>query len=71
LADGHLDPSFHSTQTGPGQVRAALLETNGLTVVVGDFIDVDGAPRKRLARLHPDGSLDSCFDPGDNEHAAS
>lgn len=62
--DGTFDPSF-SPGLGPdGAVRAVTAQPDGQIVIGGDFLTVNGAPRARLARLQPDGSVDLSFDPG-------
>jgi uncharacterized delta-60 repeat protein len=45
----------------PG-VGAMLLRSDGKLVISGRFTTVNGTPRAGLARLLPDGSLDSSFD---------
>lgn len=49
-------------------VNGAVLFTLGLgdgkILLGGDFTQVDGQPRNRVARLNADGSLDSSFNPG-------
>jgi hypothetical protein len=37
---------------------------DGRLCVYGEFTEVNGIFRARLARLHPDGTLDTTFDPG-------
>jgi uncharacterized delta-60 repeat protein/uncharacterized repeat protein (TIGR01451 family) len=34
------------------------------TIIAGEFTSVDLQPRNRIARLNPDGTLDTTFDPG-------
>ncbi len=65
--NGTLDLTFNPG-TGPnGAVSALALQTNGSNISViigGGFTLVTGTPRAGLARLNPDGSLDTTFDPG-------
>jgi len=42
-------------------VRALALQTDGKVLVGGDFETMDGLPYGGLARLNPDGSLDTNF----------
>ncbi|HVS51805.1 MAG TPA: hypothetical protein VHD62_05565 [Opitutaceae bacterium] len=63
--DGSLDATFNPNVNGP--VRAIYLQPDGRIVIGGDFTAVqpNGAAtataRGRIARLNPDGSLDSTF----------
>jgi uncharacterized delta-60 repeat protein len=64
MPNGTLDPSFDAGSGFNGPVYAKSLGTDGSFVVSGNFTEVDGQPRTRLARLTEDGSLDLAFDPG-------
>ncbi|TAE31352.1 MAG: hypothetical protein EAZ92_02995, partial [Candidatus Kapaibacterium sp.] len=60
--DGSLDPTFVQTGTGfNGQVGGIGLQTNGQIIVNGGFTSYNGIPRKHVARLNPNGSLDPFF----------
>jgi uncharacterized delta-60 repeat protein len=68
-ADGSWDNSFdaggyiYATQSAYGIdniVRAISVDADGKILVGGDFT----APRNHIARLNPDGSEDTTFDPG-------
>lgn len=62
--DGSLDASF-DPGVGPNDIVWALsVQPDGKVLVAGQFTSVDGVPRNRIARLNPDGSLDTGFDPG-------
>ena len=62
--DGSLDSHFNAG-TGPnGTVRALLVQPDGRILVGGWFTSIDGVAHSRIARLNPDGSLDTGFDPG-------
>lgn len=61
-ADGTRDLTFGGA--GAGQVRAVALQPDGKVLIGGYFTTADGAPRKRIARLNSDGSIDNTFDPG-------
>jgi uncharacterized delta-60 repeat protein len=41
-----------------------IIDASGKILIGGDFTTYDGTSRVRLARLNPDGSLDSTFQPG-------
>ncbi len=69
-ADGSNDPTFEpGTVTGPsgltnGVVRALALQSDGKVFLAGNFTNVAGFARSRIARLNADGSLDTSFDSG-------
>jgi uncharacterized delta-60 repeat protein len=63
--DGSVDPSFSPAATGGSDpaVYAIAVEEDGNILVAGGFTTLAGQPRTRLARLHPDGTLDGTFYP--------
>ncbi len=63
-SDGSLDADFNTNSIFNGVVRALALQTDGRIVVGGEFTDVGGRSRGRIARLLANGSLDETFDPG-------
>jgi len=46
-------------------VNAIVRDRNGRLIIGGNFQGVDESVRYHLARLHPNGALDTSFDPGD------
>src|SRR6185369_10951214 len=67
--DGTVDGSFNPGLSLNGAVFAiAIYPTNSLQqgkiMIGGDFTQVNGFGRNRIARLNADGSLDTSFDPG-------
>jgi hypothetical protein len=46
-----------------GQVWAVALQTNGKVLIGGAFTNFNGVAHKSIARLNPDGSIDSSFNP--------
>jgi uncharacterized delta-60 repeat protein len=68
-SDGSLDTSFN---TGPGvrgngnsaYVTTIALQPDGKMLIGGRFDSYDGVPRQHIARVNPDGGLDTSFDPG-------
>jgi uncharacterized delta-60 repeat protein len=68
-ANGELDQSF---DLGVGIVGAVwttklnsiIAQPDGKVLIAGDFTSVGGKTRRGVARLNPDGSLDTTFDPG-------
>jgi uncharacterized delta-60 repeat protein len=49
------------------EVRAMTLQSDGKLVIGGSFASYGGAPRVRLARLNPNGTLDTGFAPSINQ----
>ncbi len=47
--------------TTSGAIHEILVEPSGHIIIAGRFDSVGGLPRKNLARLHPDGSVDSTW----------
>lgn len=68
-----LDPSF-DVGTGPTTflprriafVNSIVAQNDGKLLISGHFTEVNGVPRKSIARLHPDGSVDREFHPSLN-----
>lgn len=63
-ADGSLDTSFNPGSGASMTVYTTPLQPDGKIVIGGLFLSVDGVSRSRIARLNPNGSLDTSFDPG-------
>jgi uncharacterized delta-60 repeat protein len=63
LADGSRDPTFQPNLGPRGGLRAVALLPDGKILIGGEFFGVNGVKRNGLARLHPDGTLDTTFDP--------
>jgi uncharacterized delta-60 repeat protein len=60
--DGSLDGSFLSGLSGPDNVvNAIVIQPDNKIILGGAFANVNGTARNRLARLNPDGSLDTTF----------
>ncbi|MCH8477913.1 MAG: hypothetical protein LAT56_08215 [Wenzhouxiangella sp.] len=59
LPNGALDPSFQGS--GISGASLFVVQPDGRIVIGGGFQTVHGQQRLRLARLHPDGSLDASF----------
>ncbi len=49
-----------------GSVYAIAVQSDGAIVFGGSFSQVDGVPRRNLARQRPDGRLDSAWNPSPN-----
>jgi uncharacterized delta-60 repeat protein len=68
-SDGTLDATFNATQTSgtDGHVSSLAVQPDGKIVVVGGFYYAGSRITKNhVARLNPDGSLDTTFNTGDN-----
>jgi uncharacterized delta-60 repeat protein len=63
--DGTLDTAFNPIANASGStVYTFALQTDGKILVGGAFSMLGGQPRNHIARLNPDGTLDTGFDPG-------
>jgi len=67
--DGSLDTTFQNGMSGLGSNydgwgQAIALQPDGKVLVGGSFALVNGVARGSIARLHPDGSLDTSFQNG-------
>jgi len=60
--DGTPDPSF-SAQTGSSNdvISGLAIQADGKIVIAGTFTQINSTARNNLARLNPDGSIDSTF----------
>ncbi len=52
--DGTLDPTFDVGTGANDTVFALVVQPNSAVLIGGDFTEVDGLPRQRIARLHGD-----------------
>jgi len=60
--DGSLDPAFQNGLNGAdAAVWSVVLQPDGKVLIGGDFTSVNGVARGKVARLNPDGSLDTTF----------
>lgn len=64
--DGSVDESFDTDYELDGEVRALAVQNNEKTLIAGDFTNVAGLSRFRIARLNQNGSVDLNFDTGVN-----
>lgn len=63
LEDGQVDSSFSINADWNNQIRRIVPTPDGHLLVGGTFSALGGVPRRGLARLHEDGTLDTVFDP--------
>ena len=59
---GFRDAAFNTVNVN--SVRAVAVQPDGKVLIGGGFTTVNSVARNRIARLMPDGSLDTTFDPG-------
>lgn len=66
-ADGSIDASFNpgtGANVLPFSVYSVAIQGDGKILLAGAFTTFNGTSRSHIARLNPDGSLDSSFNPG-------
>lgn len=67
--DGTPDPEFFQSQITPNGTSqdqtCVALQQDGKILIGGAFTSVSGVARKSIARLNPDGTLDTSFDAGE------
>lgn len=68
-AAGDLDPL--DVSISGGKVLTTVLQPDGKIIIAGVFSSVQGVPRKMIARINPDGTLDNGFDPHPNSSVVS
>lgn len=66
-SDGSLDTGFEPVLLGSdgAHVQVVRVQPDGKILVGGNFRTVDGESRSCIARLHPNGNVDTTFDPGE------
>lgn len=62
-ANGMLDTSFNVGSGTNNTVYATAIQANGKIIAGGFFTNFNGTPRTQIARINPDGSIDSSFAP--------
>jgi uncharacterized delta-60 repeat protein len=62
---GKLDTIFDISFLGESEIQSILRQPDGDILIGGNFTQVNGVNRKSIARLNPNGTLDTGFDPGD------
>lgn len=63
-SDGSLDASFNPGSGADESVKVMKLQSDGKILIGGEFTSYDGTPRRHIARLNEDGSLDLGFGDG-------
>ncbi len=60
-SNGSIDTTFGHRLGANGNIKAMVLQTDGKIIIAGNFMSYDGVPRNKIARINPDGSVDSTF----------
>ncbi|MDB6034284.1 MAG: C-terminal target protein, partial [Verrucomicrobiales bacterium] len=63
-SSGAVDGTFSPGSGANGLVRSVAVQTNGMVLLGGDFITVNGAATPHLARLTSSGAVDNSFNAG-------
>jgi uncharacterized delta-60 repeat protein len=63
-SDGSLDTTFDPGTGATGSVLATAVQADGKIIIGGGFVAYNGTSRRYIARINPDGSLDTSFNPG-------
>lgn len=63
-SNGSLDTVFNINNLNTGTVKDFILQPDGKIIAAGYFSQISGASRASIARLNPDGSIDTTFNPG-------
>ncbi len=58
-ADGTLDTTFNVATNAGSRINSIITQTDGTILIGGDFTSINGTAINDLARLNPDGSLDT------------
>lgn len=61
---GGIDTSFNLGGDADENINAVVEQTDGKVIVGGNFTTIGGVARNRIARLNPDGGVDTAFNPG-------
>lgn len=63
-ADGTLDGTFNNSGTNlSSTVNSVAVQSDGKILAAGSFTSIGGVPRAGIARLNPDGSVETAFAP--------
>jgi uncharacterized delta-60 repeat protein len=64
MADGSVDPTFNPTPALDGAIRDFVVQPDGSILIAGEFHSTVTQNRNHIARLKPNGTLDTTFDAG-------
>ncbi|PZU87622.1 MAG: hypothetical protein DI529_06795 [Chryseobacterium sp.] len=60
-SDGTIDTTFAPVSGSNNAIYSMKLQSDGKIIIVGTFTTYDGVSRNRIARLNPNGTLDTTF----------
>lgn len=63
-SNGNTDTTFHAGAGTNQEVKAMALQADGKILIGGAFTRYNGVLISRVARIYPDGALDTSFNPG-------
>lgn len=63
-ADGSVDLTFDPGVSADSTITSVVVQPDGTMIIGGYFLNVQGMPCKKIAKLKENGSLDSTFDSG-------
>ncbi|HEX8312697.1 MAG TPA: hypothetical protein VF614_15350 [Chthoniobacteraceae bacterium] len=63
-SDATFDAGIGFGNVGTGGLQDLLLQADGKIFAAGDFLSYRGVNRRSIARLNPNGTLDTSFNPG-------
>ncbi|HEY0045294.1 MAG TPA: T9SS type A sorting domain-containing protein, partial [Flavobacterium sp.] len=61
---GVLDPTLQPGSGADNTVQVVAVQPDSKIIIGGDFLTYNGVNKKRIARLHPDGTIDTSFNIG-------
>jgi uncharacterized delta-60 repeat protein len=61
--DTSFNPGFGAGASGTATVYQIVIQQDGKFIIAGDFNSFNGVPRKHIARLNSNGTLDTTFNP--------
>ncbi|MDJ1500976.1 T9SS type A sorting domain-containing protein [Xanthocytophaga agilis] len=61
--DGSVDDTFTPITSISGSISKAMVQADNKILIIGDFTSINNLPKKYIARLDKDGSLDENFTP--------
>jgi len=63
-SSGSIDLTFNPGSGPDSEVSCIVLQSDGMIIIAGDFVTYNGISRSHIARLYPDGTLDTSFNIG-------
>jgi uncharacterized delta-60 repeat protein len=69
-ANGFVDTTFNPGSGADAIIHSFKLQQDGKIIIGGDFLNFNGIPRNRIARLNSNGSIDTSFNPGSGANSS-